>query len=151
MKTTHILCVRRGGLTPAGRKEAQRRQQIVDFRIQTARMNKDKAVAKIKHNAKVLEDQLKRPLVSLHEMDMLTAPKIVDQLNSYRARGVPNIAPISHYRLKADKLEALKKAYEWYRVNGKTLETPALLGTSTQLVPQVVDDWEAEEDIEMED
>ncbi|KAJ7860631.1 hypothetical protein B0H13DRAFT_1900906 [Mycena leptocephala] len=85
-----------------------------DFRIQTARMNKEKALAKIKHDAEVLEAHLKRPLVSLHDMETLTVPKIVDQLNAYRARGVPNIAKISHYRLKADKLAALKDAFQWY-------------------------------------
>ncbi|KAJ6530969.1 hypothetical protein DFH09DRAFT_1093365 [Mycena vulgaris] len=114
-------------------------------------MNKDKATAKIKHDAKVLEEHLKRVLLPLQEMASPTVPKIVDQLNSYRARGVPNIAKISHYRLKADKLAALKQAYDWYGIRGQPSIVPELLADSIQLVPQVVDDWEAEEENEMEE
>lgn len=69
-------------------------------------------MAKMRKEPELLRENLKRRLVSLSEMDALTVPKIVDQLNAYRARGVPNILKISNYRLKADKLEALKKAFE---------------------------------------
>jgi hypothetical protein len=107
----HAYIRREARRIDASGAEAERRRQIVDFRIQTAEMNKEKADAKAKHEAEVLDANLKRPLVSLAEMDQLTVAKIVDQLNSYRARGVPNILKISNYRLKADKLAALKEAF----------------------------------------
>ncbi|KAJ7043729.1 hypothetical protein C8F04DRAFT_1251123 [Mycena alexandri] len=75
-------------------------------------------------------------------MPTLTVPKIVDQLNSYRARGVPNILAISKYKLKADKLAALEKAFEWYQLNGTLPSVPESTPVDIAPVPEVVDDWE---------
>ncbi|KAF7364655.1 hypothetical protein MVEN_00335000 [Mycena venus] len=147
----HAYIMREARRIDASGVEAEKRRKIVDFRIQMAQMNKDKADAKAKHDAEVLEANLKRPLVSLREMDGLKVPGIVDQLNAYRARGVPNILKISNYRLKADKLAALKQAFEWYQVNGASL--PVLTGVSAavQSNPAIIEDWAAEEDVKMEE
>ncbi|KAK6997131.1 hypothetical protein R3P38DRAFT_2563780 [Favolaschia claudopus] len=131
--------------------EAQKRQNIVDFRARTAVMHREKAAAKAKHEADVLRENLLRPLVSFGEMGSLTVAKIVDQLNSYRARGVPNILKVSNYKLKADKLAALQAAYHWYQANQASLPIAALPSATVQSTGQVIDDWAADEDVEMEE
>ncbi|KAJ7866894.1 hypothetical protein B0H13DRAFT_2352222 [Mycena leptocephala] len=135
----------------ASSEEAKMRAKIVDFRIRTAAMQKDKAVAKARRAAQLLWEHLNQPLVSLPEMSGLTVPKIVDQLNSYRARGIPNILKISSYQLKADKLAALKQAFEWYQVNQASLLWPQPVPETIEVIPEVVDDWVVEEDVEMEE
>ncbi|KAF7326545.1 hypothetical protein MVEN_02607600 [Mycena venus] len=147
----HAYIMREARRIDASGAEAERRRQIVDFRVQTAKMNKDKAVAKAKRDAEILQAHLKRRLVTFQETGNLKVPEIVDQLNAYRARGVPNISPISHYKLKADKLAALKKAYEWYEANQASQTTPASVPHQVELVSRIVEDWAAEEDVEMED
>ncbi|KAJ7920402.1 hypothetical protein B0H13DRAFT_1867617 [Mycena leptocephala] len=124
-----------------------RRVKIADTTYWTRR----RIVQAVDNEAEILGANLKRELVSLSEMDALTVPKIVDQLNSYRARGVPDILKISNYRLKADKLQALKKAFEWYQVHKASLPVPVLGPESIELIPEIVEEWVVEEDIEMED
>ncbi|KAK7014720.1 hypothetical protein R3P38DRAFT_2787547 [Favolaschia claudopus] len=114
-------------------------------------VSKEKAAAKAKHAAELLRANLLRPLVSLQEMDSLTIPKIVDQLNSYRARGVQNILKVSNYKLKADKLKALRDAYHWYQSNIASLSPPSLPPTTVEPTTAVIDDWGADEDVEMEE
>jgi nitrogen fixation protein len=143
----HAYIMREARRIDASGLEAEKRCQIVDFRNQTAQMAKDKADAKVKRDAEVLKKQLERPLVSPAAMDTLTVAKIVDQLNSYWALGVPNIPKTSHLKYKADKLDALKVAHKWYHVNGD----PTVLPEMPTVVPQVVEDWTPEEDIEMEE
>ncbi|KAJ7829469.1 hypothetical protein B0H13DRAFT_1655732, partial [Mycena leptocephala] len=147
----HAYIMREARRIDASGEEAKMRTKIVDFRVRTAAMQKEKAIAKRRKEAEILGANLKRELVSLSEMDALTVPKIVDQLNSYRARGVPDILKISNYRLKADKLQALKKAFEWYQVHKASLPIPVLGPESIELIPEIVEEWVVEEDIEMED
>ncbi|KAJ6536941.1 hypothetical protein B0H19DRAFT_1270627 [Mycena capillaripes] len=147
----HAYIMREARRIDASGEEARMRQKIVDFRVKTAAMQKEKAMAKMRKEAELLRENLKRRLVSLSEMDALTVPKIVDQLNAYRARGVPDILKISNYRLKADKLEALKKVFEWYRSHGASLAVPQSVPETVEIVPQIVEEWEVEEDVEMED
>ncbi|KAJ7877146.1 hypothetical protein B0H13DRAFT_1631869 [Mycena leptocephala] len=147
----HAYIMREARRIDASGEETKMRAKIVDFRIRTAAMQKEKALAKARRAALLLQEHLNRPLVSLPEMSGLTVPKIVDQLNSYRARGVPNILKISNYRLKADKLAALKQAFEWYKVNQTSLPLPQPVSETVEIVPEVVDDWVVEEDVEMEE
>lgn len=135
----------------ARRIEARTRQKIVDFRVKTAVMQKEKAVAKIRRDAILLREALTLPLVLPAKMAALTVPKIVEQLKSYHARGVPNILPMSKHHLKSDKLAALKIAYEWYKAHGKPVVLPDLAPENVELLPQIVEDWQVEEDVEMED
>ena len=57
---------------------------------------------------------------------------------------------ISNYRLKADKLAALKQAFEWYQVNETSLPLPQPAPVDIKVVPEVIDDWVVE-DVEMEE
>ncbi|KAJ6455043.1 hypothetical protein C8R45DRAFT_846168, partial [Mycena sanguinolenta] len=147
----HAYIMREARRIDASGEEAKLRANIVDFRIRTAEMQKDKADAKRRREAQLLREYLERPWVSLAEMASLTVPKIVDQLNSYRPRGVPNILKISNYRLKADKLAALKQAFEWFQANATSLPVPEPVPETTETIAEVIDDWVAEEDIEMEE
>ncbi|KAJ7021484.1 hypothetical protein C8F04DRAFT_1314480 [Mycena alexandri] len=147
----HAYIMREARRIDASGEEAKMRARIVDFRLKTAAMQKDKALAKIRRAKELLKANLERELVPLAQMPTLTVPKIVDQLNSYRARGVPNILAISKYKLKADKLAALEKAFEWYQLNGTLPSVPESTPVDIAPVPEVVDDWEVEEDAEMEE
>ncbi|KAF7362670.1 hypothetical protein MVEN_00616300 [Mycena venus] len=147
----HTYIMREARRIDASGEEAKLRAKIVDFCIRTAAMQKKKAVAKARREAELLREHLNRPLVSLPEMASLTVPKIVDQLNSYWARGVPNILKISNYRLKADKLAALKQAFEWYQENKISLPLPQPVPETIEVIPEVIDDWVVEEDVEMEE
>ncbi|KAK6971493.1 hypothetical protein R3P38DRAFT_2752136 [Favolaschia claudopus] len=114
-------------------------------------MLRSKAAAKAKHAAELLRANLLRPLVSLQEMDSLTIPKIVDQLNSYRARGVQNILKVSNYKLKADKLRLCATRTTGTSRNIASLSPPSLPPTTVEPTTAVIDDWGADEDVEMEE
>ncbi|KAJ7935046.1 hypothetical protein B0H13DRAFT_2305200 [Mycena leptocephala] len=120
----HAYIMREARRIDASGEEARRREQIVDFRIKTAEMHKTKAAAKVQKEARDLQDHLTRVLVPMSKMDDLTIPLIHDQLNSYRARGVPDILVNSKYPRKADKLAALKVAFTWYEVQGSPIVVP---------------------------
>ncbi|KAJ7485891.1 hypothetical protein FB451DRAFT_1027055 [Mycena latifolia] len=147
----HLYIMREARRIDASGEERKIRQKIVDFRIRVAAMHKDKALAKVRKDEAILQANLTRPLLPFSELDALTIPGIVEQLDAYRARGVPNILKNSQYRVKADKLAALKAAFEWYRVHGAQLHVPVSAPGPISLVPQVVEEWEVEEDAEMED
>ncbi|KAJ6596413.1 hypothetical protein DFH09DRAFT_1072450 [Mycena vulgaris] len=117
----------------------------------TAAMQKEKALAKIRKDAEVLRQNLQRRLVPLEEMSSLTVAGIVLQINAYQARGVPNILKISKYRLKADKLAALTEASGWYELHGTQIALPEASADVPELVPEVIDDWAAEEDAEKDE
>lgn len=119
----HTYIMREARRIDVSDKEAQRRRDIIDFCVKTADMQKAKALAKSQKAAKDLQDHLSRRLVPLAEMGTLTIPLIHDQLNSYHARGVPNIQANSHYPCKAEKLDTLKEAFQWFDVH----RTPMLI------------------------
>ena len=64
---------------------------------------------------------------------------------------LPNILKISNYRLKADKLAALKQAFEWYQANKISLPLLQPVPETIEVIPEVIDDWVVEEDVEMEE
>jgi hypothetical protein len=103
----HAYIMREARRIDASSEEASRREQIVDFRIRNAEMQKTKALAKIQKDTKDLQANLSRVVLVLSKMDTLTIPLIHDQLNSYRARGVPHLLVNSKYPRKADKLAVL--------------------------------------------
>lgn len=114
-------------------------------------MHKTKAAAKVQKEAKDLQDHLTRVLVPMSKMDALTIPLIHDQLNSYRARGVPDILVNSKYPCKADKLAALKVAFTWYEVQGSSIVVPEVPQSISDVVTVIVEEAHDEEDTEMED
>ncbi|KAJ7719825.1 hypothetical protein B0H16DRAFT_1794260 [Mycena metata] len=147
----HAYVMREARRIDASGEEAKMRARIVDFRLRTAAMQKEKALAKIRRAAELRKENLEQELIPRNELSKLTVPKIVDQLNSYRARSVPNILATSNYKLKADKLAALETVFDWYKSNGTLPSVPESTPEDIVPVPEVVDDWEGEEDVEMEE
>jgi hypothetical protein len=147
----HAYIMREARRIDSSREEARRREEIVDFRIKTAEMQKTKALAKSQKDAKNLQDNLTRQLVPLSMMDALKIPFIHEQLNSYRARGVPNLLVNSKYPRKADKLAVLKEAFRWYEVNGTPVMVPTVPQTISEVFPAIVEELRDEEDAEMEE
>jgi CheY-like chemotaxis protein len=137
--------------------ERLRRQEIVDFRIKTADMNKAKALAAARKALETRRELRKLPIItSTADLSDLTIPKIHLQLNALRLRGVPNILPNSRYTRKPAKLEALEVALTLYLSDLSKFPLP--LDPEADLAPEmltvdaaVVDDWVAEEDVEMEE
>ncbi|KAJ7213194.1 hypothetical protein GGX14DRAFT_519404 [Mycena pura] len=147
----HAYIMREARHIDASGSEAQRRREIVDFRTRTAEMQKTKAVAKSQKAAKVLQDNLTRSLIKLSNMETLTIPQIHDQLNAYRARGVQNMLANSKYPRKAEKLAALKAAFNAYvgRSDGVVvLDVPSHM---PEVLPMIIEDWRDEEETEMEE
>ncbi|KAJ7805350.1 hypothetical protein B0H14DRAFT_3153478 [Mycena olivaceomarginata] len=116
MKTTPTSCGRRDELMLAARRLGDAR--ILDFRVQTAEMHRIKALAKMQKEARSLHDNSSRVLVPLSEMDALKIPETHEQLNVYRAKGVPDILVNRKYPGKAEKLAVLKDAFQWFEANG---------------------------------
>ncbi|KAF8188240.1 hypothetical protein K438DRAFT_1972424 [Mycena galopus ATCC 62051] len=137
--------------------ERLRRQKIIDFRLKTAEMHKAKATAAAQ---KALETrrQLRKIAIVTHTTNLndLTIPKIHLQLNTLRLRGVPNILPNSRYRLKTAKLEALGAALQLYFADPLAFPLPHDPEADKErevlvIETAIVEDWGAEEDIEMEE
>ncbi|KAK7015442.1 hypothetical protein R3P38DRAFT_2543811 [Favolaschia claudopus] len=147
----HAFIRRENRRIDASGVEAEKTRKIVEFRQQTAEMNKEKAAAKAQQAADLLRANLLRPLVSLAEMEALTVAKIVDQLSAYRARGVPDILAMSKYKVKADKLAALRAAYHWYQSNMASAPPPTVPSSTVEPSVQIIDDWAADEDVEMDE
>ncbi|KAJ7874816.1 hypothetical protein B0H14DRAFT_3437604 [Mycena olivaceomarginata] len=64
------------------------------------------------------QENLSCVLVPLSAMDALKIPEIHEQLNAYRARGVPDLLVNSKYPRRAEKLAALKDVFRWFEANG---------------------------------
>ncbi|KAJ7292581.1 hypothetical protein C8J57DRAFT_1042576 [Mycena rebaudengoi] len=137
--------------------EALHRQEIVDFRLKTAEMQKNKALLKAQ---KALEDRCALRRVKLvlgpSAIAALTIQKIHEQLNTLRLRGVPNILANSKYPRKAEKITGLEAAVQLYLLNTSQYPLPSdpeadMEGDALTVDPEIVDDWGAEEDIEMEE
>jgi Tfp pilus assembly ATPase PilU len=147
----HTYIMREARRIDASGEEARRRAQIVDFRVQTAEMHRIKALAKMQKEARSLQDNLSRVLVPLSEMDALKIPEIHEQLNAYRARGVPNILVNSKYPRKAEKLAALKDVFRWFEANGTLPVFPSIPQNLSDVVPAVAEERCDEEEREMEE
>jgi hypothetical protein len=84
-------------------------------------------------------------------MDTLTVPLTHDQLNTYHARGVPDILANSKYPWKAEKLAALKTFAAWYKANGMPPVLPSVPQSVSELAPIIAEGYCDEEDVEMEE
>jgi DNA-binding phage protein len=147
----HAYIMQEARRIEASGEEARRRNEIVDFRLKTAETQKAKALAKVQKDAEVLQENLTRLLVPLSKMDALTVPLIHEQLNAYRARGVPDILANSKYPRKAEKLAALKTFAAWYKVNGMPPVLPSVPQSVSELAPIIAEGYRDEEDVEMEE
>ncbi|KAJ7333314.1 hypothetical protein DFH08DRAFT_966147 [Mycena albidolilacea] len=86
----------------------------------------------------------------------LTIPKIHSQLNALRLRGVLDILANSRYVRKPAKLDALEAALNNYLPHIDKYPLPpdpeADMDPETVAIePEIVEEWEDEEDVEMED
>jgi hypothetical protein len=147
----HAYIMREARRIDSSCEEARRREEIVDFRIKTAEMQKTKALAKSPKDAKNLQENLTRQLVPPPTMDAPMIPFIHEQLNPYRAQGVPNLLVNSKYPRKADKLAVLKEAFRRYEANGMPVMMPIVPQNILEVVPAIVEELRDEEDAEMEE
>ncbi|KAJ7360780.1 hypothetical protein DFH08DRAFT_951431 [Mycena albidolilacea] len=88
----HAYIMREARRIDSSREEARRREEIVDFRIKTAEMQKTKALAKARKMRRTCRTTLPASLYHC----------------------VPNLLVNSKYPRKADKLAVLKEAFRWY-------------------------------------
>ncbi|KAJ7701496.1 hypothetical protein B0H17DRAFT_1244250, partial [Mycena rosella] len=80
-------------------------QEIIDFRIRTAEMHKEKALAAARKAIVICRELRRLKIVSRTQtLDDLTIARIHLQLNELRLRGVPDILPNSRYPRKAGKV-----------------------------------------------
>ncbi|KAJ7101998.1 hypothetical protein C8R44DRAFT_843406, partial [Mycena epipterygia] len=92
----HAYIMRAARRVDASGAEAQRRQEIVDFRVKTAEMHKNKAIAAARKALETRRELRRLPIVKrTQNIDDLTIAKIHLQLNALRLRGVPDILPNS--------------------------------------------------------
>jgi hypothetical protein len=76
---------------------------------------------------------------------------IHEQLNAYRACGVPDILANNKYSWKAEKLAALKTFVAWYKVNGMPPALPSVPQSVSELALIIAEGYHDEEDVEMEE
>ncbi|KAF8205788.1 hypothetical protein K438DRAFT_1579294 [Mycena galopus ATCC 62051] len=153
----HAYIMREARRIDASGLERLRRQEIVDFRLRTAEMHKAKATAAARKALEIRRQLRKTPIVTrTTNLNDLTIPKIHLQLNALRLRGVPNILPNSRYSRKPAKLEALEAALRVYLSDPS--EFPLPHDPEADMEPEalvietaIVEDWGAEEDVEMEE
>ncbi|KAJ7895747.1 hypothetical protein B0H13DRAFT_1624250 [Mycena leptocephala] len=153
----HAFIMREARRVDASGAEALRRQEIVDFRIKTAEMHKEKALAAARKAIQIRRELRRLPIVSRTQiLSELTIPKIHLQLNALRLRGVPDILPNSRYTRKPAKVDALEAALRLYYANRDNYPLPNDPEADKDpdvltVVLDIVDDWVAEEDAEMEE
>ncbi|KAJ7124863.1 hypothetical protein C8R44DRAFT_874729 [Mycena epipterygia] len=152
----HAYIMREARRVDASGAEAQRRQEIVDFRVKTAEMHKNKAIAAARKALETRRELRRLPIVKRTHIDDLTIAKIHLQLNALRLRGVPDILPNSRYVRKPAKVDALKAALRVYLPNINKYPLPhdpeADAEPGTVVVePVIIEDWVDEEDVDMEE
>lgn len=139
----------------ASNLESQRRKALVDFRIEVARMRKDKEDAKDRKNKADSERLAKVVLISKVEdiYDLawkFTIAKLGDQLDAFRYLGLPDVPAKGRFRKKAEWEAALKEVFLRYKAH--ILEHGPLFPSSLSVpASQIADDWEKEEEDEMEE
>ncbi|KAJ7617556.1 hypothetical protein B0H17DRAFT_1152489 [Mycena rosella] len=151
---------RRGPITVRNeRDDRKRKTALAEFRVKLADMRKQKEKAK---REKALAD-LRRPLqvvlvrseAEIYSTALewnLTIPKLHDQLNVFRLRGVPDIKANSNYSKKADKQAALVEALRKFQQFPESFPVPeSVLARLLEPETAVVEYWADEEDIEMAD
>jgi len=133
--------------------EKKRRQKLVDYRLEVARIRKGKEDAR---KQKAIDDALrlsKVVLISSMEAIMeLTVLKMGDQIDAFRFRGLPDVPAKSRYPKKADRQTALKQIFQHYQqyvAEKGPLPTPVIDLQGPEA--PIMDDWEADEEAEMEE
>ncbi|KAJ7692578.1 hypothetical protein B0H17DRAFT_1200399 [Mycena rosella] len=124
--------------------ERKRKTALAELRVKLADMRKQKEMAK---REKALAD-----LRRLLQVWNLTIPKLHDQLDVFRLRGVPDIKANGNYSKKTDKQAALVEALRKFQQSPESFPVPEsvlarLLEPETAVVEYLAD----EEDIEMAD
>ncbi|KAJ7213389.1 hypothetical protein GGX14DRAFT_392897 [Mycena pura] len=153
----HTFIMREARKIDSNGLERLRRQDIVDFRVRTAEMNKAKALASAQKALEIRRELRKTVIVArTATLTELTIVKTHLQLNALRLRGVPNILPNSRYTRKPAKVAALEEVLKLYLSHPSNFPLPSdpeadLSSDSLTVESTVVDDWTAEEDIEMEE
>lgn len=153
----HLFVMREARKVDSSGLEGSRRKELVDFRVQVAAMKKQREDAK---RQKIADDRariLRVKLITCAEdiydtQAALTIPKIHEQLDMLRLRGVPDIKPNSTYKRKKDKQEALEKAFKCFEANPAMYPLPSNESSPhSENQIEVVDEWDVEEDRELEE
>jgi hypothetical protein len=145
----HLFAMREARKLDESGAERVRRKKIVDFRVEVARIRKEKEIAR----AQKLKDDAERLskvviITGADEIYGLTVAKLGEQIDAIRFHGLPDVPAKSRFPKKADKQEALKDIFERYKVY---LVEKGPLPLSNNVEPAVELDWEAEEEAEEEE
>lgn len=153
----HLVIMREAQKLDASGLEAKMRKASVEFRVRVAAMKKQKEIAKQQKQAdglrKLLQVKLINCVADIYSKQWnLTIPKIHEQLDVLRLRGVPDIKANSHCSRKIDKQLALEEAFKCYQKEPSRYPLPEECSDKdSKGGPDIVEDWEAEEEIEMEE
>ncbi|KAJ6465190.1 hypothetical protein C8R47DRAFT_1235882, partial [Mycena vitilis] len=150
----HLFIMREARKEDASGLERDRKKALAEFRVKLANMRKEKEQAKREKAVADLRKLLEVALVT-HEADIysnLTIPKLHEQLNAFRLRGVPGIKANSTYRNKEAKQTALAEAFKVFRAAPESFPVPAsILAKFAAPETQIIQDWAAEEEMELDD
>lgn len=150
----HIFVMREARRLDASGLETKRRREIVDFRVRVAKMRQEKELSKRAKKAEDRERIMKVKLISCiadiySKSCNLTIPKIHEQFDALRLRGVPEIMANSRYANKSEKQKGLEEAFRRYEMDPALYPLPQ--NSSLEDSGLVIDDWEVEEEVEMGD
>jgi hypothetical protein len=131
--------------------EKKRRKELVAFRVEVAQIRKDRENAR---KAKQLEDseRLSKVVLISRVEDIfdpawkLTVPKLGEQLDALRLRGLPDVPATNNVPKKAERQIALKEQfirYQAFLLQDNSLVEPSVVSDPTV---QIRDNWEAKED-----
>jgi len=149
----HVYVMREARRLDESKLEAHRRKELVDFRVEVARIRKDKEDArqvKLKADAERLSQIVL--VTSAADIDKLTVAKMGEQFDAFRFHGLPDVSPKSRFPRRAERQAELQKIlqqYQEYILEHGPLISPLLPSNPTSVA--IADDWEAEEEAEMDD
>jgi hypothetical protein len=127
----------------------------VDYRLEVARIRKGKEDAR---KQKAIDDALRLSKVvlisSMEAIMQLTVVKMGHQIDAFRFRGLPDVPAKSRFPnlKKTDRQTILKQIFQQYQqyvAEKGPLPTPVV--DLQGLEAQIMDDWEADEEAEMEE
>ncbi|KAF8961286.1 hypothetical protein BDZ97DRAFT_1664412 [Flammula alnicola] len=150
----HRFVMREARILDSSGLEAKRRKEIVDFRVEVARIRKEKEDAR---KAKIQADteRLSKVVIITHVSHMagLTVAKLGDQIDAIRFRGLPDVPPKSRFPRKAERQVALNEIFIRYQAfiaeRGESL--PGTLELPLDIGVPIAEDWEGEEEAEMDE
>lgn len=150
----HLYIMREARRMDSSRIEATRRREIVDFRVEVARIKKGKEEAR---QAKLKADIERLAKVSLvtevSGIAGLTVAQLGDQIDVFRFRGLPDVPAKSRTTKKADRQAAVEiLVIRWHAfVLERGLPLSGIIELPSGPQTTICDDWEATEEAEMED